>query len=352
MSARPVPSRADRVRGAVFGLAFGDALAARAEFLSVAEICERWPPAGPTELESPALITDDTQLAVVVTEALTSALSARSVTVGRVEARLCAKLSEWFFSSDNTRSPGLTCLAAAARLSQGFEWRQSTIIHSKGCGANMRVPPVGLLSLSAIETDDGAPLSIGALAQFQAAMTHGHPTALAASDLTAEAVRFLATGGEPDDLMSNLHTYADAQRVSYHEAWLGTLWEQQPACDNGVQCIARGWAECERALDRVDAALATDDDGGDVCDRVGGGWIAEELLSAALLAFLRHRTDPQAALRRAAVTRGDSDSIAAVAGALAGAHFGASAWPAAWYDRVEWRQRLDATCAAILSLDR
>ncbi|MFD5460319.1 ADP-ribosylglycohydrolase family protein, partial [Streptomyces olivaceus] len=33
----------------------------------------------------------------------------------------------------------------------------------------------------------------------------------------------------------------------------------------------------------------------------------------------------------------DSDSVACLAGAFAGAHLGADAWPADWADRVEYR---------------
>ena len=62
-----------------------------------------------------------------------------------------------------------------------------------------------------------------AIAQFQAALTHGHPTALAASDLTATAIADLAAGGDPDGLLHRLRTYAH-QRLIYHTDWLGSLW--------------------------------------------------------------------------------------------------------------------------------
>ncbi|MDQ0959767.1 ADP-ribosylglycohydrolase [Streptomyces sp. B4I13] len=46
------------------------------------------------------------------------------------------------------------------------------------------------------------------------------------------------------------------------------------------------------------------------------------------------------AVRRAAWSSGDSDSIAALAGAFAGASMGASAWPGAWSRGVEHRERI------------
>jgi ADP-ribosylglycohydrolase len=51
-------------------------------------------------------------------------------------------------------------------------------------------------------------------------------------------------------------------------------------------------------------------------------------------------------VRRAAYSSGDSDSIAALAGALAGARHGVGAWPAAWVEAVEHRERLVALGAA------
>ncbi len=54
----------------------------------------------------------------------------------------------------------------------------------------MRVAPVGLLPLgqSGITYETRA-----AIAQFQAALTHGHPTGLAAADLTAAAIADLTS---------------------------------------------------------------------------------------------------------------------------------------------------------------
>lgn len=66
-------------------------------------------------------------------------------------------------------------------------WQEASQTGSKGCGANMRVAPVGLVPGLSEEQRSGA-------AQLQAALTHGHPTALAASDLMARAVYLLAQG--------------------------------------------------------------------------------------------------------------------------------------------------------------
>lgn len=342
----------DRIKGSLFGLAYGDALAAAAEFLSVPQILERWP-GGPRDLEGdPALITDDTQMAVAVGEGLVAAFE-RGPTVAAVNEEVARTFSDWFHSSDNTRSPGLTCLGAAARLSQGFPWIECSVIHSKGCGANMRVAPVGLLTLGEdAKTDDGATLSIATLAQSQAAMTHGHPTALAGSELTALAIAWLAEGEEPSNLIERLRAHAEDQRFTYHEAWLDGLWEKQHGADSGAQFMALGWSECARALDRLAVAAGNRDRHTDPCDQTGSAWVAEEALATALLCFLLYEDDPVDALNRAAVTRGDSDSIAAITGAFVGARHGFGAWPESWYERIEGRDRLASLVTSIAEIRR
>ena len=196
----------------------------------------------------------------------------------------------------------------------------------------MRVQPVGLLG--DLKDDERA-----AVAQFTAAMTHGHPTALAAADLTARAIHDLAGGGEPTGLPARLRAYALGSRAVYYGDWLGALWER-PGVSSPESFIARGWDECLGALDRLDAALATPDRGGDPCQLTGAAWIAEEALATSLLVFLLTPDDPVAVVRRAAVTSGDSDTIGAIAGAFAGARHGLEAWPADWVRRIEHRDRL------------
>ena len=184
-----------------------------------------------------------------------------------------------------------------------------------------------------------------AIAQFQAALTHGHPAALAASDLTAVAIAFLIAGVTPGELPKTLREYARSQREVYHGNWLGTLW-QQPGMDSPEQFIARGWDECLGSLDALDAALADGNRDADPCLITGEGWIAEEALATGLLCFLLFPGDPVAVIRRAVVSSGDSDSIACLSGAFAGSYNGMDAWPADWAERIEYRERLTALGAA------
>jgi len=318
-------------------LAIGDALAAPTEFLSHAQIIEQFGTQGPAEPSE--RVTDDTQMAIAVGEALLNApppLSAASL-----EPVLRQAFVDWLKSPDNDRAPGMTCIRACTGLVGGLHWHDATDRNSKGCGANMRVAPVGLLTR---DRDGVGVRARGAIAQFQAAMTHAHPTALAAADLTAAAVAELAGGTEPVELLDLLRDYAHAQRKIYHQSWLGDeIWKRSNV-PSPADFIAAGWDECIGALDRLESALALlgaqGNEHQDPCEHVGDGWVAEEALAAGLLCFLLHPSDAVAAVRRAAVTGGDSDSIACLTGAFAGAHLGLDAWPGAWVERIEYRQRL------------
>jgi ADP-ribosylglycohydrolase len=323
-----------RASGSLFGLAYGDALGKPTEFLTVAEIVRRYGPAGPRELTGdPALVTDDTQMALAVAWALHEAPGPAPELV---EPLLRKRFVDWSISPDNNRAPGTTCLRACAELSRGTRWQDATVIGSKGCGANMRVTPVGLLD---VDLD-----TLAGLAQLQAGLTHGHPTGLAASELTAYAVRLLRDGAALADLPGLLTARAREQRSVYRSDWLGDLW-QRAGDPTPAEFIARGWDDCLRVLGRLDAALARPDDGGDPCRHTGEGWIAEEALATALLCALRHADDPVGALARGATTAGDSDSIAALAGAFVGAAHGMSAWPAEWSTRVEYADQLRTLAA-------
>ncbi|MGX7670503.1 ADP-ribosylglycohydrolase family protein [Plantactinospora sp. DSM 117369] len=327
-----------RASGSLFGLAYGDALGAPTEFLPVAEIQRRYGPTGPRDLVGqPARVTDDTQMGLAVGWALHDAGPA--VTPELLEPLLRRRFVAWAQSPENDRAPGMTCLRACGGLAEGLRWQAATVADSKGCGANMRVTPVGLVPGYDLET-------LAGVAQLQAGLTHGHPTGLAASELTAYAVRVLRDGAVLTELPGLLRDRAQRQRTVYRADWLGDLW-QRPAVDDPVTFIARGWDECLGVLDALDAALALPDDGStDPCAATGAGWIAEEALATALYCAIRHAGDPVSALARAATTSGDSDSIACLAGAFVGAAYGMAGWPADWLDRIEYADQLSTLGAA------
>lgn len=319
--------------GALTGLALGDALGFPTEFHDVPSILAKCGPWRQMGLPTPAIVTDDTQMTLALGRGVRAAMDRGVLGPQGMAQAVRQEFITWNRSPENNRAPGATCLRACALLEHTDRpWQDASQVHSKGCGANMRVAPLGLVSGLSEEQRAGA-------AQLQAALTHGHPTALAASDLTAHAVRLLAQGAEPTGLVGLLRSYALENRSSYHERWLGDLW-RRAGDPSPERFIARGWDECLDALERLRHAVRTVSPETDPCLATGEGWIAEEALATGLLCFLLFVDEPLTALRRAACTAGDSDSIACLAGAFAGAYLGAEAWPTEWADRVEYRTDL------------
>jgi len=318
--------------GALVGLALGDAMGLPTEFIDVPKIISWYGPWRELALPADGRITDDTQMTLAFARGIRTALDGGVLDASALLAPLREEYVEWYRSPENNRAPGRTCLTACALLMTDRPWQDASQIGSKGCGANMRVAPVGLVPGLTDEQRAGA-------AQLQAALTHGHPTGLAASDLTARAVHLLAQGVDPTGLVGQLRSYAYENRSRYHEHWLGDLWTRSQDPD-AAHFVRRGWDECLAVLERLDAVQRTADPELDPCTYTGDGWIAEEALATGLLCFLLFPDEPLTALRRAACTRGDSDSIAALAGAFAGAHLGADAWPEEWAERVEYRDEL------------
>ncbi|MCX2181127.1 ADP-ribosylglycohydrolase family protein [Streptomyces sp. SKN60] len=331
----------------LLGLAFGDAMGYPTEFMTMEQIKTTFGPwhrmEMPLSSDGVVRVTDDTQMTLAVGEALAEITTsprvtggawgaAQSLTPAQVEAALRRHLVTWLHSPDNNRAPGQTCLNACAALERGIPWQDATVISSKGCGANMRVAPVALVPGLTAEQRSG-------IAQLQAAMTHGHPTALAASDLTAHAVWLLAHGCALDDLLTQLRLYALQSRRKYHGDWLGDLSRKAGAPDPATY-IAFGWDECLGALDKVAEALRAPDRDMDPSQAVGAGWVAEEALATALYCLLVVDGYRRAPIQRGAHSSGDSDSIAALAGAFAGALNGPKFWPDEWTEVLEYRDRL------------
>jgi ADP-ribosylglycohydrolase len=342
-----------RASGSLFGLAYGDALGRPTEFLSVPQIVQRYGPDGPRDLPGdPALVTDDTQMALAVAWALHDALALaaaparaerapanRALTADALEPRLRQRFVTWALGPHGGRAPGRTCLRACAALQDGYPWQRAAVADSKGCGTVMRVAPVGLVPGIDEET-------LAGVAQLQAGMTHGHPTALAAAELMAYAVKALARDGvHLADLPGLLRDRCRSQRDVYRDDWLDGLWDR-PGATTPDEFIAHGWDECLTAVRRLEAALVAPDHEADPCDATGEGWVADEAVATGVLCALLYPDDPVSALARAARTRGDSDTIACVAGALLGAAHGSAAWPQAWAGRIEYGDELRALGAA------
>lgn len=292
-------SRDDRAAGVLAGMACGDALGAPYEF---------GPPLGPEVPVgmvgggpfdwAPGEWTDDTQMAVVLLDAAERAAAdgsrltdhlddvargwvAWAATAPDVGAQTRAVLGAAERSGDVTAT-GLTAAAAAHHARTG---------RSGGNGSLMRTAPVALAYL-----DDAHALA--SAARRVSDLTHADPDAGDACVLWCAAIRHAVLHGELDV-----------------RAGLGLI----PGDRRGL------WAaRLDEAETRVPASF---DHNGWVVEALQSAWCAIATTPVPAGEPRRHLVD---GLEAAVRGGGDTDTVAAIAGALLGARWGASAVPDAW----------------------
>lgn len=285
----------DQVLGMLFGIALGDALGWPAEPLTLDQIKANFGPRGIQELPEPALFTDDTQMTLAVAEAL---IDAGDQDLEGLMAAVSRRFVEWLHNPESYRAPGASCLYGANQLSRGVPWREAGNPGSKGCGAAMRVAPIGYLYQHDLPR-------LREVAAATALATHRHTAAELGAVAGAFLVKLALDQVPPTDFVP----------------WL------QKETQGRVADVDQALSRLEQAFQMSDptAALA----------HIGEGWVAEEAVLGALFCFLQHPRDYLAAVRLAANTSGDSDSLAALTGGISGAYLGIQALPPAWVDRIE-----------------
>ncbi|WP_028479772.1 ADP-ribosylglycohydrolase family protein [Nocardia sp. CNY236] len=326
-----MPTTRERWPAVLRGCAYGDAWGNLNEFMSYGQLTahDKRGPDMPTYLT----ITDDTQMTLSLARALDGAPDR---TAQQTRDQVIAEWVEWLDDPDNHRAPGTTCLRATRALKDGSPWFDATVMWSDGCGTVMRVSPCAFLP-------DGVRQPA---ALWQAATTHGGPGGLFASVIAAEVIHFaaeLTPGRVVESALDMIHS-AESSWKDRVTSWVE---DKLPVPDRELgtipllQHIDIGRAQVVDALtnaQRAVPAFQQNPFGDDPCTFGGAGWRAHECLATALLCVDAVPDDPKEALRRATVTDGDSDSIAAVAGAILGALHD-NPWPAEWFDRLEPRYR-------------
>jgi ADP-ribosyl-[dinitrogen reductase] hydrolase len=343
----------DRHMGCLLGGAVGDALGAPVEFESLREIRRRFGPKGITEFD-PAFdglgeITDDTQMTLFTAEGLVLAVDPQGGrelvdpvtslyhaylrwydTQGGCSGRSAGcdetgrPLGHGWLSSHkelwSRRAPGTSTLSALGSDRAGSI--QHPINNSKGCGAVMRMAPVGLLPDRLLPARDPR-RRVFSLACEVGAITHGHPTGYLSAAVFATTIFELAVGAP--------------------------LREAMAAAVSELVC----WPRHEETLAAVNAALRLAESGsvpdGEAVESLGGGWVAEEALAIALYAALVGETF-RSGVELAVNHGGDSDSTGAIAGNLLGLMHGACSIPNGWARDVELRDVIVRVAIDLLEL--
>ncbi len=325
----------DAARGSLAWGAIGDALGRPTEGRSREAIVARWGPTGVTGLvpwhgwtSGPiGTWTDDTQLTVEVAESLVALH-------GRIDPEdLARRLVAW---RPRARGIGRATATACGLLSAGTPWWQvGTEVDSAGNGAAMRVAPIGI-----VHALDPEPAACIRAAVLSALPTHTHPVGVAAAVAMAVAVAWVmraAPAGMPLDPDRCLAFVTDA--IADIEPGPSRL---RSAPDRAVTLRDR--------LAGLGDVLADDPD--DVYARLWTGAFALESVPAAFFAFLRAPDDPVGVVLGAASCSHDTDTIASMAGNLAGARAGAERLRTErpeWWTELEERERILSLADALVA---
>ncbi|HME67544.1 MAG TPA: ADP-ribosylglycohydrolase family protein [Streptosporangiaceae bacterium] len=323
-TATPARDARSRARGALYGLAIGDALGMPTQLLSRDEIRERWggrlrgfepaPPGHPIAAGMPAgAITDDTEQAVL----LGRLLVIRSGTVNPRE--LAEALVSW--ERDMAARGSLDLLGpstkrAVAAVLSGTPPEEAGASGATN-GAAMRIPPLGIavpLNLPDPRASSGlatsSSLSVLVDQVVAASMvTHNTGLALAGAAAVAAAVSAGVSGA----------SIAAATRIAVAAARIAAGRGHWVA---GADVAARiQWATgLVAGRDQEEAAEL-------IYTLVGTSLATQESVPAAFAVLAAVPDDPWQACLLAASLGGDSDTIAAIAGSVAGACHGVAAFP-------------------------
>ena len=297
--------KADRARGALWGLAIGDALGMPTQTLSRDEVIDRYglvlngfADAAPDHPIAPGYaagrVTDDTEQALLLGAALLDG--------GFDERRWSASLLEWEEKMASSGSLDLLGPSTKRALEALRAGTSSTVAAPRGTtnGAAMRIAPVGIVMSTASLSE------LVDLVVRVSRVTHASREALAGAAAVAAAV----SAGV--DALGWTATFALAVRAAKMANSRGA--------PTGVPDVS---ARVERAVMR-----ATSCDAESIAEVVvtefGTGLETHESVPAAFAVVSACRDDPWMACRVSASLGGDSDTIAAITGAIVGAHAGAS----------------------------
>jgi ADP-ribosylglycohydrolase len=318
-----------RARGVLYGLAIGDALGMPTQMLSRSEIVARWgtsltgfepaPPGHPIAAGMPAgAVTDDTEQAVLLGRLLVAGH-------GTIDPReLAEALVRWEHDMAERGSLDLLGPSTKRAVTAVLAGTPPEEAGASGTtnGAAMRIAPVGIavpldLPDPATTQDPATPdpasqYSLSTLVdQVEAAslVTHNTGIALAGAAAVAAAVSAGVSGAG----------LAEATEVAVRAARIGADRGHWVA---GADVAARiEWAV--RLVAGRDLAQAAEL----IYTLVGTSLATQESVPAAFAVLAAVPADPWQACLLAASLGGDCDTIAAMAGAIAGACAGTEAFP-------------------------
>ncbi len=304
----PTDGLRDAARGALLGAALGDA---------IGRPFEGAPRVDPVRVDAlldgsePLRWTDDTHMMLALGDALVERDAA--VDPQHLGAVFAAAYDAEPWRGYGSGPPQVYAMAAEGVLYVEAAGRLFGGSGSWGNGAAMRVAPAAVAGHA--DADRAA-----ALAAEQSLVTHAHPQGRDAAVLLAVVIRTALMTDPATRLV-----LPEPPGNSDLDVAIAAAWRDLLALEPGLQ---------------VCAAHA---------ERIGSSVLARESVPAAV-ALAAAGASTLDTIRTAITLGGDTDTVASMAGAIGGAHRGASSLPPALLDRLEARDRIQALADALLAL--
>lgn len=295
-------TRESRMRGVILGTATGDAVGLPAEGISRRRISRLFPGRWHHRLLGRrGMLSDDTEHTLFVAQALLASPGS----IDGFSRRLAWSLRGWLLTLP--AGIGMATGRAIIKLWLGFSPSKSGV-HSAGNGAAMRIAPIG-----ACFADDDE--SLRNYVRVATRITHSDPRAEIGALAVARVVAWCFQSGatarmERDNLLALLHTCAD-----------------EPEWNELLHKMATAVTEQRSVADFADALGQ---------HRGISGYVYRSV-PLALYAWHHHFGDFEATLNAVYDCGGDTDTVGAIAGAMAGAVVGEQGIPTDWLEGLcDW----------------
>ena len=292
--------RQDKFAGCLLGLAIGDALGMPFEGMRGEVIRKRYGEVTeflPARGLAAGQYTDDTKMMLCIAESI--------LEKGHVDPEDVAQRFVGWFDAGDLRGIGRSCLEGILNVKRRISWRESGRRGkwAAGNGTAMRIAPVGLIDsrdLKRLREDCWA----------TSVITHNNPEAVAGATAVAYAIaRLVSAEVDKEAFLPEIATFV-------------------------------GDSEMARNLEQAQGLLSTGTPTEEALAVLGTSGYVVETVASALYCFLRTPGNFMTTVASAVKGGGDTDTIAAIAGAISGAYNGVASMPQHLVEQVEDSMKL------------
>ena len=245
--------------------------------------------------------TDDTQLTLHTAEALIHGS-------GFNENNFVREYVNWL--DDPPIGPGFGCISSIQKLKYGIPWKKAAS-NSGGNGTAMRVSPIGLFYCKDIKSLNSAALK-------SSVITHSHPAAAASAIVIARAIAFLIdksieTSFSVEKFFETIISSISGSREKIWEEFIEIL---NRVKDNLNISVESGLIKFSQVGVKSPFFIE---------DYLGKAFVhpyAISTVACAIFVFLKNLNSFEDCIIQLATAGGDSDTVGAIGGSLAGAYLG------------------------------